>query len=114
MKKPSSKNLKEKRATKVDSKSNNKGLIGAATMLSVVSMLNYMGNETGIPAPMCSTSLDEKYSEETDGFEVFQALNHHGGHEGSSVVPEEWSVDMEFKPVYAEYDFSGDLVPTFP
>ena len=110
MKKPSSKNLKEKRATKVDSKSNNKGLIGAATMLSVVSMLNYMGNETGIPAPMCSTSLDEKYSEETDGFEVFQALNH----EGSSAVPEEWSVDMEFKPVYAEYDFSGDLVPTFP
>ena len=112
MKKHSSKNLKDKRATKVDSKSNNKGLIGAATMLSVVSMLNYMGNETSIPAPM--TSLDEKYSESTDGFEFFQALNHHGGQEGSSVVPEEWSVDMEFKPVYAEYDFSGDLVPSFP
>ena len=43
-------NLKERREKKVESKtSNNKGLIGAATMLSVVSMLNYMGNEAGVP-----------------------------------------------------------------
>ena len=54
--------MKEKRETKVDSKSNNKGLIGAATMLSVVSMLNYMGNEAGFPSQVC-TSLDENYSE---------------------------------------------------
>ena len=57
-------NLKEKRETKVESKqTNNKGLIGAATMLSVVSMLNYMGNnETSIPSSTSyNTSLDEKY-----------------------------------------------------
>ena len=83
MKKHAASNLKDKRATKVDSKSNNKGLIGAATMLSVVSMLNYMGNETSIPSQVC-TSLDEKYAAENDGLEVFQALHHHGGHESSS------------------------------
>ena len=39
------KTLKDKRADKISSKQqpNNKGLIGAATMLSVVGMLNYMG-----------------------------------------------------------------------
>jgi len=51
------KNLKEKRSDKVESK-NNKGLIGASMMLSVVGMLNYMGNQE---VPMC-TSLDEQYS----------------------------------------------------
>jgi len=61
--------MKEKRETKVDNKSNNKGLIGAATMLSVVSMLNYMGNESSMPqSQVCTTSLDQKYSE--DGMEV--------------------------------------------
>ena len=58
--------MKEKRETKVENKSNNKSLFGAATMLSVVSMLNYMGNDNGLPSQMC-TSLDEKYSE--DGME---------------------------------------------
>lgn len=37
------KNLKEKRSDKAEQK-NNKGLIGASMMLSVVGMLNYMGN----------------------------------------------------------------------
>ena len=65
--------MKEKRETKVESKtSNNKGLIGAATMLSVVSMLNYMGNEQSMHSSGYNTQLDEKYSE--NGFEVLQAL----------------------------------------
>lgn len=45
---------KQKRSEKVDQK-NNKGLIGASMMLSVVGMLNYMGNQE---IPIC-TSLDE-------------------------------------------------------
>ena len=62
--------MKDKREKKVDSKSNNKSLIGAATMLSVVSMLNYAGGEPGVPSQVC-TSLDERYSE--DGmFRVLQ------------------------------------------
>jgi hypothetical protein len=44
------KNLKEKRSDKAESK-NNKGLIGASMMLSVVGMLNYMGNGE---VPMCT------------------------------------------------------------
>ena len=91
--------MKERREIKVDSKSNNKGLIGAATMLSVVSMLNYMGNETTIPSQVC-TSLDEDYQE--NGLEVLQTF---GTGLESSGMSEDWSVDMEFKPVYAEYDF---------
>ena len=77
-------------------------------MLSVVSMLNYMGNETTIPSQVC-TSLDEDYQE--NGLEVLQTFG--TGLESSS-MNEDWSVDMEFKPVYTEYDFQGDLVPTFP
>lgn len=51
------KSSKEKRKAKTDQKSN-KGLIGAATMLSVVGMLNYMGNGQ-VPT---FTSLNEQYT----------------------------------------------------
>ena len=47
----------------------NRGLIGAATMLGVVSMLNYIGNEaSSLPSQVC-TSLDEEYTQE-DGLQV--------------------------------------------
>ena len=35
-------------------------------------------------------------------------------HELESLAENDWGVDLEFKPVYAEYDFSGDLIPTHP
>lgn len=54
------KTSKEKRREKAESKSNNKGLIGAATMLSVVGMLNYMGQAE---APAC-TFLNEMESQQ--------------------------------------------------
>jgi len=44
------KTAKQKRSEKVDQK-NNKGLIGASVMLSVVGMLNYMGNSK---MPICT------------------------------------------------------------
>lgn len=55
-----------------------------------------------------NTQLDEKYSE--NGFEVLQALQV----TQSEQMGEDWGVEMEFKPVYTEYDFSGDMIPTHP
>ena len=43
-KKKSTKTVKNRRQDKADSKTNNKGLIGASMLLSAVGMLNYMGN----------------------------------------------------------------------
>jgi hypothetical protein len=87
-------------------------------MLSVVGMLNYMGNQE---VPMC-TSLDEQYSnqmplEQYRMARVSEAKNQLLPQQQH--VDEDWSMDVnteenDLRPAYDEYAFSGDLVPAKP
>ena len=109
------KSPKEKRSAKTDQKSN-KGLIGAATMLSVVGMLNYMGNGQ---VPIC-TSLNEQYASQVplEQFRILRAQDAKNNIENFVIDEGEeeesydvYSLEEDMQPLFDEYDFAGNLVP---
>ena len=110
------KSSKEKRSAKTDQKSN-KGLIGAATMLSVVGMLNYMGNGQ-VPT---FTSLNEQYTSQVplEQFRILRAQDAKNDIENFVIDEEEeqensydvYSIEEDMQPLFDEYDFAGNLVP---
>ena len=105
-------NAKERRETKIDSK-NNKGLIGSATMLTFVGMLNYMGNGE-MPQNVCGgTQLDEQF---VDSSPLMTAINNDDESQtiDSNRLTNDWSLDRAFEPKFDDYDFIGDLMPANP
>lgn len=123
--KPSKKktnSVSDKRQNKVEEKSN-KGLITSATMLSVVGLLNYMGNGE---VPSCDYSLIQTESnsmplEQLRVAKVSEARDNDlpenlYDYDNVSEHNSEWSFeqDAQFNPSFDEYDFHGDLVPAKP
>lgn len=82
-------------------------------MLSVVGMLNYMGNQE---IPIC-TSLDGKYDNQMplDEYRIAKVSEAKSELQQEYFVEEDWSMDVNVlddpDPVYDEFAHSGDLVP---
>lgn len=107
---------KAKRAEKIQAKSN-KGQIAAATMLSVVGLLNYMGNGEAV-----CTSLDEVNSNRMpdEQFRVARVSEAKNDLTAESFTVEEdlddgevedWTLEQD---LMKEYNFAGELVPARP
>jgi len=85
-------------------------------MLSVVGMLNYMGNHE---VPIC-TSLDEKFADQmpAEQFRVAKVSEAKNELQAEQFADEDWSLNIngldDLRQNYEELGFSGDLVPARP
>ena len=137
------KSVKDKRKKKAEAKEtqqpqSNKGLITSATMLSVVGLLNYMGNtaaQTTCHGGEGQMFIDQG-SNDMNPREEFRSarvsdqkqeileasLTSDKAHEDeeSAQQDNEWSIisaaegSFTVKPTYSDYDFAGEMVPIKP